>query len=93
MLHPSYHSKWILPPTGCHKLNFDGCCILQPKAIGSNGVIRDSNSNTDFFSFDGHGDATEAELMGVLHGLNTAWNHSLKQLICVLDNEPITRIL
>ena len=38
-------AKWLLPPRGWHKANFDGASKGNPGSSGSRGIIRDENGD------------------------------------------------
>lgn len=78
---------WQPPDVGWVKLNTDGSCSRGLAHIGCGGVIRDHSGKWlwGFSSYEGHGDAYMAELLGVVRGLQQAWQRGFRRMICETD--------
>ncbi|XP_027155749.1 uncharacterized protein LOC113756179 [Coffea eugenioides] len=62
---------WVMPPSGCVKLNIDGSSLGNPGPSGTGGVLRDSDGTilSDFSSFLGLMTNMEAEALALLEGM------------------------
>jgi ribonuclease HI len=89
---PSY---WSPPPEGYIKLNFDGASKGNPGAAGYGIVFRDHRGHILIISAGslGHSTNNNAELWGLLKGLNLARKNGFTKLIVEGDSQIIINIL
>lgn len=66
----------------------DGSCLLGSSNIGAGGLVRDHNGDfcVGFSSSDGVDDASKAEILAVLHGLDLTWNKGFRKVRCETDS-------
>ncbi|KAK2658657.1 hypothetical protein Ddye_005190 [Dipteronia dyeriana] len=71
--------SWKLPDIDWVKLNIDGSMIRRRGSISAGGVVRDQKKNwlIGFALNKGSGSVQEAELWGILEGLNLVWKKGL----------------
>ena len=72
---------WVMPPSGCVKLNIDGSSLGNPGPSGAGGVLRDSDGTilSGFSTFLGSMTNMEAEALALLEGMRVSagfhWLH------------------
>ncbi|KAL5752310.1 hypothetical protein ACOSP7_022495 [Xanthoceras sorbifolium] len=81
-------SSWRPPREGWVKINVDGGMCSELGLIYAGGLIRGSDCNWlgGFSCNRGLGSVLEAELWGVLEGLQLAWNSGFKNVVCECDS-------
>jgi hypothetical protein len=103
-LHPSISTtvnckisptQWEAPPTGCHKLNFDGASKGNPRPIGYGAVIRNNKGEILHITAGnlGHNTNNAAEVWGLLCGLQVATEQELFPIITEGDSQIVINLL
>lgn len=82
---------WSFPEDGWVKFNVDGACKGLGKAAGCGGVLRDASGSwiLGFSKSIGNCNSFEAELWGLLTGLEVAWDVGFKKICMELDSKAI----
>lgn len=83
---------WNFPNDDWVKCNVDGACKDNGTSTGCGGVLRDRAEHwvTGFVRGLGMGTVLNAELWGILIGLQVAWNHGLRKVW--LESDSLTAI-
>lgn len=83
---------WTFPENGWFKCNVDGACKNNGMATGCSGVILDSSGHwiVGFVRGLGMGSVLNAELWGILLGLQIAWNHGIRKIW--IESDSLTSI-
>lgn len=77
---------WESKPGFDFVVNVDGCSLGNPGQAGFGALMRGSEGNwiSGVYGFIGGSDNLKAEIYGLCFGLNLAWNHGVKKLLCYL---------
>lgn len=86
---------WTYPPVDWFKLNTDGAVKRNLGIAGCGGVLRDSCGSwiAGFGANLGIATVTEAELWGLYHGLQMAWNVGCKKIIVEMDSLIVLQLM
>ncbi|KAF7827992.1 LINE-type retrotransposon LIb DNA [Senna tora] len=80
---------WIKPSQEWTKINTDGALCRLTKMAGCGGIFRDAQGRwiLGFIANIGISSVIGAELWGIYHGLNTAWEKGYKKIIIESDSK------
>ncbi|CAL1355372.1 unnamed protein product [Linum trigynum] len=86
---------WQRPPPGWVCVNSDGSVVLAQGSSAAGGVIRDSDGRfvIAYAVNLGGGSVTSAELAGIAHGLQLAWDRGHRQVIVQTDSSTALAII
>lgn len=87
--------SWCPPPHGWMKLNSDGSVITQNEEAACGGVLRDSEGKfVSAYAVNlGKCNIMQAELWGILHGLQLAWQLGVQQVLVESDSMSAIRLV
>uniref|UniRef100_A0A2C9W0H6 RNase H type-1 domain-containing protein n=1 Tax=Manihot esculenta TaxID=3983 RepID=A0A2C9W0H6_MANES len=86
---------WQPPPQGWMKLNVDGSCLGNPGPASAGGLLRDSSSNwvIGFGLNIGETSILNAEIIGILVGLQLVWSMGFRRVIVESDSLKAVRLI
>ncbi|KAK0586532.1 hypothetical protein LWI29_008529 [Acer saccharum] len=87
--------SWSPPVSEWVKLNVDGSANLELNSIAAGGVVRDHRKlwQVGFAMKIGTGSVLEAELWGILEGLNLVWQRGFRRVIVESDSKIAVDLL
>ncbi|KAH0773494.1 hypothetical protein KY290_010631 [Solanum tuberosum] len=85
--------KWNRPPNNIHKLNTDGSALNNPRKIGGERILRDSNGNMAYAFTIPLGIHTnyQAKTQATTHGIYWFVQHGYERIIFVVDLKLLTK--
>jgi ribonuclease HI len=87
--------SWHPPPENVIKINVDGSSIGNPGPSGFGGLLRNTFGGwiTGFARSCGFTSNINAELQAISHGLDIAWNHGFRNVICESDSQTALKLI
>ncbi|GAU48831.1 hypothetical protein TSUD_190610 [Trifolium subterraneum] len=87
--------SWHPPPENVIKVNVDGSSIGNQGPSGFGGLLRKTFGGwiTGFAGSCGFTSNINAELQVILHGLDIAWNHGFRNVICESDSQTALKLI
>ncbi|KAE8679315.1 hypothetical protein F3Y22_tig00111402pilonHSYRG01195 [Hibiscus syriacus] len=88
-------NQWEPPPAGWYKLNSDGARNIETGETTCGGAVRDPNERwiIGYSKAIGRCSVLDAELWGVVVGLEVAWNLGLRDVMIETDNKDVIQLL
>lgn len=76
-------------------LNVDGSCLGNPGRASFGGLLRDHSGAFifGFFGAAGHTTILQAELLGLLHGLQCCWERGFRRVVCYSDSLQVIQLV
>ena len=87
--------SWAHPPPGFVKLNIDGSSLGNPGVAGFGGLIRAEGGVwvLGFSNYIPWADNLCVELLALRFGLQLAWQHGFRKIICEVDCMEVVRLV